>query len=320
MTVIAAKSSLQLCTTHTLDDLTLPRNRRITENYSPALPLFQSCCCILFAWQGFGRGGATRMTSARSCQKLPHVWLNQCQWALGQTDHGSRLSPSVMCGRASWDNTAKNGKKANHRTATEPEEWEYVIESTLQTPSSVQEGKEVLQASEKRFPCSPWKSMGEQRSRPAAHGGAPNQSRWIPKGGSDLMGSSHWRRVLADLWPCGEMKPHWYRFAGGGHPLEQFVKNCGLWEELMLEKFMECSFLRERPHVGAGESVESLTHEEEGGAEITHDATLFPEPLCYCGEGGRGDRWWNWACEEGRGGGKGVLRFFFFFLIIKQLQ
>lgn len=54
---------------------------------------------------------------------------------------------------------------------------------------------------------------------------------------------------------------------------------------------MECSFLRERPHVGAGESVESLTHEEEGGAEITHDATLFPEPLCYCGEGGRGERW-----------------------------
>lgn len=54
---------------------------------------------------------------------------------------------------------------------------------------------------------------------------------------------------------------------------------------------MECSFLRERPHVGAGESVESLTHEEEGGAEITHDVTLFPEPLCYCGEGGRGDRW-----------------------------
>ena len=42
-------------------------------------------------------------------------------------------------------------------TASRREEWEYLRETTLQTPRSVKkEGKEMLQAPEQRFHCSPW--------------------------------------------------------------------------------------------------------------------------------------------------------------------
>lgn len=68
------------------------------------------------------------------------------------------------------------------------------------------------------------------------------------------------------------------------------MKNCGSWEELMLEKLMEGCLLWDEPHAGAGESVRSPAPEEEGRAEITPDATPFPDPLCCCGGGGRENR------------------------------
>lgn len=40
--------------------------------------------------------------------------------------------------------------------------------------------------------------------------------------------------------------------------LEQFVKNCSLWDGLKFEKLMEGSLLWEEPHTGAGESEESF--------------------------------------------------------------
>ena len=38
--------------------------------------------------------------------------------------------------------------------------------------------------------------------------------------------------------------------------LEQFVKNCSLWEGLTLEKFVEDCLPWEGPHAGAGEECE----------------------------------------------------------------
>ena len=52
-------------------------------------------------------------------------------------------------------------------------------ETTLQTPRSVKkEGEEVLQAPEKRFPCSPWRSTVEQIST-CSLWRTPHQSRWM---------------------------------------------------------------------------------------------------------------------------------------------
>ena len=41
-----------------------------------------------------------------------------------------------------------------------------------------------------------------------------------------------------------------------GPTLEQFMKNCSLWEGLTLEKFMEDCLSWEGPHAGAGEECE----------------------------------------------------------------
>ena len=38
--------------------------------------------------------------------------------------------------------------------------------------------------------------------------------------------------------------------------LEQFVKNCSLWEGLTLEKFVKDCLPWEGPHAGAGEECE----------------------------------------------------------------
>jgi len=104
-----------------------------------------------------------------------------------------------------------------------------------------------------------------------AHGGAdlhmqpmegtPRQSRWMPEGSCDPVGTPRWSRLLpgpADPWredPCRS------RFAGRtcdpvgdprwsslflkdctpwkGPMLRQFVKSCTLWEGLTLEKLVE---------------------------------------------------------------------------------
>ena len=61
--------------------------------------------------------------------------------------------------------------------------------------------------------------------------------------------------------------------------LEQFLKNCSLWEGLALEKFMEDCLLWEGPHAGAGEEREESSPEGEGAAETTCDElTTTPIP------------------------------------------
>ena len=51
-------------------------------------------------------------------------------------------------------------------------------------------------------PCSPGRAMGRQRST-CSLGGDPHQSRWMPKGGCEPVGSPCWSRLLAgpeDPW------------------------------------------------------------------------------------------------------------------------
>ena len=56
--------------------------------------------------------------------------------------------------------------------------------------------------------------------------------------------------------------------------LEQFMKNCSLWEGLTLEKFVEDCLPWEGSHAGAGEECE-----EEGMAETTrYELTITPMP------------------------------------------
>ena len=94
-------------------------------------------------------------------------------------------------------------------------------ETLLQTPRSVKkDGKEVLQVPEQRFPCSPWcrpwwdrlcpcnprRSTVEQRST-CSLGRTPRQSRWMPEGGCDPMGSLCWSRLLAGLMTLWREEP-----------------------------------------------------------------------------------------------------------------
>ncbi|GAB0180460.1 EH domain-containing protein 4 [Grus japonensis] len=83
-----------------------------------------------------------------------------------------------------------------------------------------------------------------------------------PEGGCDPVGSPRCSRLLAgpvDPWReeptleqvCWQdLGPH------GGPMLEQFMKNCSLWEGLTLEKFMEDCLPWEGPNAGAGEECE----------------------------------------------------------------
>jgi len=56
------------------------------------------------------------------------------------------------------------------------------------------EGQEVLPGT-RDSPVDHGKDLGETGCPPAAHGG-PWWSRWVPEGGCDPMGSSHWSRLL----------------------------------------------------------------------------------------------------------------------------
>lgn len=71
---------------------------------------------------------------------------------------------------------------------------------------------------------------------------------------------------------------------------EQCVKNCCLWEGLILQNFMGDCLPREGPHSGAGEECEESFPEEEGESETTCDELTIaptPCPLCHCLGGGR---------------------------------
>jgi len=110
----------------------------------------------------------------------------------------------------------------------------------------------------------------------------PHQSRWMPEGVCDSMGSPRWSR-LQDLWPHGARSPRWSRFAGracdlvrdprwsslflkdctpwNGPTLEQFVENCSLWEGLTLEKFVENCLHGRDPTLQQGMSVRRKEHQ-----------------------------------------------------------
>lgn len=59
--------------------------------------------------------------------------------------------------------------------------------------------------------------------------------------------------------------------------LEQFRKNCNLWEEHTWKKFMECSHGRDFT-LEQGKSVRSTFPEEEGFAETTGDEMTTAHP------------------------------------------
>lgn len=79
--------------------------------------------------------------------------------------------------------------------------------------------------------------------------------------------------------------------------LEQFRKNCSLWEGPTL-KFMEECLQWEGPQNGVGE--------EQGVAEMAHDEptrALSPIPLCCSGGGGRENQELSLGRRQGLVGG-----------------
>jgi len=98
--------------------------------------------------------------------------------------------------------------------------------------------------------------------------------------------------------------------------LEQFVKNCSIWEGLSLEKLMEDCLLWEGPHARAGAECEESSPEDEGAAETTRDeltATPIPHPPELLGE--RSERKLELKLSSGRreGWGEGVFKIWFYF-------
>lgn len=164
--------------------------------------------------------------------------------------------------------------------------------TALQTPRQVRKGREeVLQLLDLRFPCSQWRSTGEQKStcRPwRAH----SRARGCPKVSvtpwEAHAGAGSWQ----DLWALGERCSLWNRFfdrfcgpcevtleqlflqgciAWKGLTLEQFVKNCCLWDGLMLDKSME-----DCPHAGAREGLLSLRTKWQDKQH--HELYVTPSP------------------------------------------
>ena len=98
-----------------------------------------------------------------------------------------------------------------------------------------------------------------------------------PEGGCDPLGSC---TGAAPGRTCGPMEscPGWSRFAGRacescrGSTLEQFVKNCILWEGLMLEKIIKDSPMGGTPHRNREE------FEEEEAAEMCGELTATAIP------------------------------------------
>ena len=169
----------------------------------------------------------------------------------------------------------------------QPKEWEYMRETTLQTPRSVnKEQEEVFQAPEQRFPC----NLCRRPCPPTACGG-PRWSRHPPAAhGGPYTGASGcaWRR----LWACGkpaleqvpgricgpmEKRTHagtgflaglvmlWWTNVGAAGSWRNAPRGkdpcwSSLWRSavhgLMLEKFMKNCLLQEGTRSGAREDCE----------------------------------------------------------------
>jgi len=136
--------------------------------------------------------------------------------------------------------------------AVERGEWDYVRETPLQTPRSVQkgEGGDAPGAGAEIFPCSPWwrpwwgrlspfspwRSTMEQTPT-GSPWNAPCQTRCMPEGDSNPMRSPRWSRLLPGAAePRRERSPHQIRFAGQtcepiGEPhwSSLFLKDCRSW-------------------------------------------------------------------------------------------
>ncbi|GAB0188848.1 AN1-type zinc finger protein 5-like [Grus japonensis] len=120
----------------------------------------------------------------------------------------AKAKPISHGGSASGIMYLRRGEKNCARpTAAEREEQEYVRETTLQTPRSVQkEGQEVLQVPEQRFPCSLVRQAVPLQPT-EVHGGAdihlqPMEDPMLEQvdaleGRYDPMKSLHWNRLLA---------------------------------------------------------------------------------------------------------------------------
>lgn len=128
-----------------------------------------------------------------AARNFPCLRWRECQPAPRWTCCWMRPSPSAIMA-LSQDSIFKMGKKLpySRNCRQRRKEWEYVSRITLQTPRSVKESKEVLQAPELRFPwfvvqtvvkqlCpySPWRTMVEQRSTTGSCLWNPPWSRWI---------------------------------------------------------------------------------------------------------------------------------------------
>jgi len=155
----------------------------------------------------------------------------------------------------------------------------------MQTPRSVNEREEVPQVPEQRipcsllwtpwwcrfFPCSPWKSMVEQKSTLQPMEDPMLQQVDILWRKLQPVESPHWRRLLAGpvtKWQIHTVTNPFLKDCSPwkGHMLEQLMKNCNLLEGPMLEQFVKDCIPWVGPHAGAGEESE-----EEGAAQTKHD-------------------------------------------------
>ncbi|KAJ7405676.1 hypothetical protein WISP_137780 [Willisornis vidua] len=135
---------------------------------------------------------------------------------------GSKTDPPVLESKAEsisgggeclWDHVFKEGEKNLHNCRWKREVPMWKSNNSADTKISGEgEGRDAPGAGAEipcspqcspwchtLCPCSPWRSMIEQRFTSSPQR-TPCQSRWMPEGGSDPMGSLHWRRI------CGRME------------------------------------------------------------------------------------------------------------------
>ena len=167
----------------------------------------------------------------------------------------------------------------------------------------------MLQATEQRFPFSPWRKLWWGRLAPWSPwrstveqissfrpGRTPHQIRWVTEGGCDPMESPCWSRFAGRACdPVGD--PHWSILflkdctPWKGSMLELFMKNCSPWEGRTLEQFMENSLLWEGPHAGAGaECEESSPWRGRSGSNDVWWTDCKPHSPSFCATRGRRER------------------------------
>jgi len=305
----------------------------------------------VFAWQGFGSGGAIGWVSARSCEKLPPCLIKPVPAGSKTDPLPAKAKPISNGGSASVTTYLRRGKKSGSKTAVEREKWDNVKETTLQTQRPVKkEGKEVLKMPEQRaFPCSswwrpwwgrlsscsPWRSMVEQIStcslwkRPCAGAGrclkeAVTQwgaPRWLLPGPAD-----EWREEpMLEQVSWQGWWPH------GGPTLEQSVPeglhpvgrtHVGVVREELhpvgrahMEKSVENCLPWEGPHTGTGaECEESSPWGERSGRDnvwSTDHNLHSPSPCTTWGGEEVGNSGVKLSLGRREGWGEGVWRFAF---------